>query len=235
MKRIIVSGFEDTLIDDNEAINMKTMLEIDRVRTNKYLFAVVTSNGLDYVLPYNKDFPFLDFILFFDGRAIYDVKLNKLIYKSNINYSIIKVIVDNFFDSDIYVYTAFEKIKINNLSDISDYKRDILRIDILSDKVNEISKRINSLNLNITVIKDSCIKIYSNCSRDIAIEKLCFRKKINIDGCYVIGGNENDLEMIKKYNGVCVGNATKKIKRISRDVMICNDSLGVCEFLSKFS
>lgn len=234
MKRIIVSGFEDTLIDDNEAINMKTMLEIDRVRTNKYLFAVVTSNCLDYVLSYNKDFPFLDFIIFFDGRAIYDVKLNKLIYKNSINYSITKVIVDNFFDNDIYIYTAFGKIKVNNLDDISDYKRNILRIDILGDKVNEIFKKINSLNLNVTVIKDSCIKIYSNCSRDIAIEKLCFRKKINAESCYVIGGNENDLEMIEKYNGVCVKNAPIKLKRVSSDVMSCDDSLGVCEFLSEF-
>ena len=74
MKKMVVCTFENTLIDDEESISMKTMLEIDRLRNSGYLFTTISGNDLDYVLSYNRDFPFLDFIVFFDGAGIFDTK-----------------------------------------------------------------------------------------------------------------------------------------------------------------
>lgn len=235
MKKMVVCTFENTLIDDEESISMKTMLEIDRLRNSGYLFTTISGNDLDYVLSYNRDFPFLDFIVFFDGAGIFDTKLNKVIFKRQINYNMIKKIIDACFDYDIYAYTAFQKIKINSIDDIVNYKKDILRIDIFGKNITSLYKKLIALDLDINITKTDHIKILSNCSRCFSVDTICMKKKIDISNCFVIGGSILDMETINKYKGNSINNAPLKLRKISNRVSSNNNSLGVCELLRELS
>lgn len=58
MYKMIVSDFDGTLIDSDEAIPLSTMVEIDRIRKLGVKFVVATGRILKSVLDYNRDFPF---------------------------------------------------------------------------------------------------------------------------------------------------------------------------------
>ena len=79
MYKLVVSGFDNVLINSDEAISTSTILEIDRVRNNEVLFAILCDRGYKEVLEYNKDFSFVDYIISCNGacgiacRAYYDV------------------------------------------------------------------------------------------------------------------------------------------------------------------
>ena len=97
--KMVVSSFSKTLINSEEAIGYSTMVEIDRVRNNGIVFSIMTCESLRKVIDYNKDFPFIDYIVSFNGAVVYDV-INKIfLYKKNISNSTIKKIIK--------VYTRF--------------------------------------------------------------------------------------------------------------------------------
>ncbi|MBQ9018728.1 MAG: HAD hydrolase family protein [Bacilli bacterium] len=84
MIKMVVSSFYNTLINKEEAIDMSTMLEIDRIRNEKVLFTISTNGLYKEILDYNKDFPFVDYIISLNGSYIYDVLKDKCIYKQKI-------------------------------------------------------------------------------------------------------------------------------------------------------
>ena len=55
-------------------------------------------------------------------------------------------------------------------------------------------------------------------SKSKGIEFLANYLNINKEDIYVIGDSDNDYEMIKDYNGVCVINSTDNIKNVSSKV-----------------
>ena len=63
MYKILISDFEDTLLDIEDAIPLSTMLSLDKIRNEKVSYAVVTRKNFKSVLDYNKDFPFMDYII----------------------------------------------------------------------------------------------------------------------------------------------------------------------------
>ena len=65
MIKMVVSGFYNTLLDEEEAIPTSTMLEIERIRQKGVAFTICTNRLYTEVLDYNKDFPFLDYIVSF--------------------------------------------------------------------------------------------------------------------------------------------------------------------------
>ena len=81
MYKMIVSDFDGTLIDSDEAIPLSTMVEIDRIRKLGVKFVVATGRILKSVLDYNRDFPFLDYVISCDGAYVYDVSNRKTLYK----------------------------------------------------------------------------------------------------------------------------------------------------------
>ena len=82
MIRMVVSSFYNTLINYEEAIPTSTMLEIDRIRNNNVLFTVSTNGLYNEILDYNKDFPFVDYIISLNGSYVYDVKNNMVVLNS---------------------------------------------------------------------------------------------------------------------------------------------------------
>ena len=84
MYKILISDFEDTLLDIEDAIPLSTMLSLDKIRNEKVSYVVVTRKNFKSVLDYNKDFPFMDYIIALDGAYVYDVNKDKPLFKRNI-------------------------------------------------------------------------------------------------------------------------------------------------------
>ena len=84
MYQLFVSDFDGTLIDSDEAIPLSTMVEIDRIRKNGVKFVVATGRILKSVLDYNRDFPFLDYVISCDGAYVYDVCNRKVLFKKTL-------------------------------------------------------------------------------------------------------------------------------------------------------
>ena len=63
MYKLFVSDFDGTLIDSDEAIPLSTMVEIDRIRKLGVKIVITTGRILKSILEYNKDFPFLDYVI----------------------------------------------------------------------------------------------------------------------------------------------------------------------------
>ena len=92
MKKMIINSFYNTLIDKEDAIPLSTMLEIERVRKNNYKFTIITNRTCKELMEYNRDFPFIDYIISFNGAVVYDVINKQFLYKKNISNSTIKKI-----------------------------------------------------------------------------------------------------------------------------------------------
>ena len=90
--KMVVSSFSKTLINSEEAIGYSTMVEIDRIRNNDIKFSIMTNESLRNVIDYNKDFPFIDYVISFNGAVVYDVINKEFLYKKNISNSTIKKI-----------------------------------------------------------------------------------------------------------------------------------------------
>ena len=168
MIRIVVSSFYNTLINYEEAIPTSTMLEIDRIRNKKVLFTVSTNGLYNEILEYNKDFPFVDYIISLNGSYVYDVLNNKCIYKQKIAKNDIKKIYNSFKNYTINYYT--ENSILNSYNET--LNKDIYKIEI-EDFVNI---NIENINCNLSVFeKDNkkYLEIISNkCNSYIALSAI---------------------------------------------------------------
>ena len=116
MYKMIVTGFDGVLVDDDLAISLSTMLEIDRIRRKKMLFTIATSRCLGDILYYNRDFSFLDYVIATDGAIVYDVNKEKVIFKKAVSVSCIRKIYNTFTSHDIYACRKDRKFKFKLLS-----------------------------------------------------------------------------------------------------------------------
>ena len=71
--KMIVSSFYNTLIDEEDAIPTSTMFTLDEYKKNGCLFTVLTNRDIDDVLYYDESFPFIYYIIGFNGSVVYDV------------------------------------------------------------------------------------------------------------------------------------------------------------------
>ena len=93
MYKMVVCDFYDTLINKEESIDIKTMLEIDRVRKNNVLFVVATSRLFRSIMDYNGSYMFCDYIMSYNGSYVYDCVKDKVVYQRKIPVSILKKII----------------------------------------------------------------------------------------------------------------------------------------------
>lgn len=232
MKKIVFSTFENTLIDEEEAIDIKTIIEIDKFRKNGNVFAVVSENVLDYSLEYNRDFPFIDYIIALDGSIVYDVNKKKVIYKKSISLANIKKIVTLSDNINLYnISTIFDKKYF--LDNFDSLKNEIYKIEIKFLNVTEKNLLVNNLGkLSVDInINDNnkCIEILSNnVNRLNSVKKVIGKKYKSV---FVVLGIDKDVELANSYESYAVGNASKNVKKCSKYKLDENNTFGVLEFL----
>ena len=228
MIKMVACSFYNTLIDKEDAIAMSTMLQIDKIRSKNIKFTVLTNRSFNEVLYYNRDFPFIDYIISYNGNCILDVNNNKIIYKNYLDKKYIKEILNKYKDNKIYLYSENEVLDKFNYNNYDIYKIEIelKRKDLKNISSNlSVLKYRNKYYLEITATEDySCL--------------INLLKKLNInkDELLLIIGNDSEKLLIKDIpNTYIIGNSSKILKNLTIKKTSSNNFKGVEKVIKKYN
>ena len=230
MIKMVVSSFYNTIIDKEEAIPASTMLEIDRIRNKKVIFALCTNRFYQEVLDYNHDFPFVDYIISLNGSYVYDVNKDKCVFKKKISTTNLNKVSELFKDYKINYYTETDVYK-----KIVD--KDIYKVEVEIKDRSELEK-LTKINLNYSILElnNTMYLEFTNnkVSMFTGVDQISLRNNISLNEVLVIGGNESDTELISNIpHNYVVDNASKELKKYAKKKTTSNDEKGVEHILKK--
>ena len=239
MYKLVISSFDKTLIDDDLAIPVSTVLTLDALRRSGVKFVVATGRDANFIKDYVRDVNFIDYIVALNGSYVYDVVHEKIIYNKAISKTIIKKIVNKYKNTKckIYLYTDNSKCYLNVLGEktdeiiireINDFldNNEVFKIEIHT-KTKKYSKEIilelgdYSVNANyLEVDKDYYVEIVNKkVSKLNGVEVILKKEKIDISDVVFYGYGENDLSLLEKVGkGLILKNSlVKKYKKVKYD------------------
>ncbi len=259
MQKLIVSSFDNCLINDEEEIPVSTVMLIDDLRRKNNKFAVITSRCLKSILDYNRDFPFIDYIICANASYIYDSINEKVIYKKNILFSNIKKIVKEFYNEAIIylvddyrwnlINEADNLIRLYDFIKIQDYtkfiennKTNIYKIELYFQELAQVKKaikKLNSFNLKINVNSKIDRQYYVIEITHIDVNKLDSLKKIapklNLDNVIAFGYEDSDIPIIENVGlGIALENASKGIKKKAKFITEDCNHKGIEKYLKNY-
>ena len=225
MIKMVVSSFYNTLIDEEDAISTSTMLEIDRIRKKGIIFTICTNRLYTELLEYNRDFPFIDYIISLNGDYIYDVKKEKCFFKSKLSKISIKKIKDIYKDYPMIYYTPD-----SSYSDDSNLE-DIYKIEIEIEDEKEI-KKLEKVNVNksiITIHNKKYLEISSNKSGMFSgVDKIGLKEGFKLTEIVVICANDSDESLVQNcHESYVVENGSPSLKKKSKKTTLSNRDKGV--------
>ena len=229
MGKMFISSFYNTLIDEEEAIPTSTMLLLDEVRSRGTLFCVLTSRGVDEVLYYNHDFPFIDYIISCNGGLLYSVLENKYLFTSPLSSSTLEKIHQKFSNYPCFYYT--EGGVTSFLLDCSVYKVEVLV------SLKEL-KKMGEIDLDYTVFEyqKKYYLEFSNSSFSSTLKYLLKSTHLLPKDVFGVIGNEADIGILDLVENISVvSNASKEVKTLSSHKTRSNKKKGVEYFLKKHS
>lgn len=257
MYRLLVSDFDGTLIDSDEAIPLSTMVEIDRIRRNGVKFTVVSHRILKSILDYNRDFPFLDYVISCDGAYVYDVVHRKTLIKKPLGASVIKKIKKLYSDCEIFfgtvhenhlckdnvVYSMIKNRRISFDEFYETHKNLVYKIEIkFSTKKERDSAFQEVVELQIPVHlnkidkkKDYRVEITSKeAEKTLGLEKICKKEHVSLDEVVCVGDSDDDIPILLSVGkSVVVSNASKKAKKVASMQTSSNETKGVEKVIKK--
>ena len=222
--KLFVTDYDNTLFINEESLkeNIKKLKELQQ---NNYYVVISTGRSLPSIKEkiQNYNIPF-DYLTCADGSIIYD-KNYQLIKFYEIKKDIINEII-NFKNNVLY-----EEMQIaykNGYSNILDSNKEIAGINIVIHNNNINNKTLNLFNklkekypnynyliYNHIPYSYFCVK-QKDVSKAMGIKFLKNYLKINDNDIFVIGDSDNDLEMLKEFNGVCVANSTDNVLKLCK-------------------
>ena len=220
--RMLISSFYNTLINKEEAISFSTMLEIDKLRKKDILFSICTSRSHEEVLYYNHDYPFIDYIISYNGNYIYDVKKKKNIYKNPLKKTLIRKVEEIFKDKKIIYYKD---------------NKDIYKLEIkIKRKELDLINKLENLNIYTSIFilnKDYYIEITNNNTYE-GINALKTKLKIDNNDIITVIGNLAEKEIIANIKKTyVVSNAPKELKEKANYKTKSNNLKGVEQVIKK--
>ena len=257
MYKMVVSDFFGTLINSEEAIPLSTMIELDRIRKLGVLFAITTNKSVRVVADYNRDFPFIDYVVAFNGSYIYDFVNNKVLYNKSIGVSIVKKISKFFRDYSLCFYTL-DCCNYTGIYKDKDYSEKVLDVDaFIGDSKNKIYKikiyfnTLKDARNGIKKIKDlkicvSCyvkeeygvyvVEITSSINSKLnGILTILKKKKFQLEDVLAICSSNNSVDLVKKVGfGCAVSNANEKLKKCAKFVTSSNETKGLEKVIKKY-
>lgn len=259
---MIVSDFDGTLVDKEECVPISTVLLIDKLRREGFIFVISTGRCLKSISYYNNDFPFIDYIAACNGAYIYDTINDKCIYKKNLLISNVKKIIKNYIDKSI-IYAIdnnvwhlltkeaaykddFDVIKEDDyLKFLDNNKNNIYKIELYFKTIKaakEAIKEINSMNLkanaNLQINHDKYIVeiTHQDINKLESIKLIANKNNISLEEVISFGDGHNDIELLKKSGlGIATENAVKEVKKIADDITLDYNNKGVETYLKKIN
>lgn len=228
MIKMVACSFYNTLIDKEDAIAMSTMLQIDKIRNKNIKFTVLTNRSFNEVLYYNRDFPFIDYIISYNGNCILDVNNNKIIYKNYLDKKYIKEILNKYKDNKIYLYSENEVLDKFNYNNYDIYK---IEIELKRKDLKNISSNLSVLKYrNKNYLEITATEDYS------CLINLLRKLNINKDELLLIIGNDSEKLLIKDIpNTYIIGNSSKLLKDLTIKKTSSNNFKGVEKVIKKYN
>lgn len=231
----------DMTIYINEVIDDGVLPAIKKWRDSGNLFIIATGRNifsiLDAVEKHNIEF---DYIIANNGSIVLNNKkeiLLKKIIEDNIAYDVINFLYNNYNDHVEFVNDSeiiAVKAKNNDSEPLHDVDRIINIDEIYSIKnIIQINKLSSDVSRTISIADDinkhfNTVVAYANIRYiDIVpkginkttgikyIEEIIKKENKTIDRILVAGDSNNDIEMIRKYDGYVQVNAKEDIKKLS--------------------
>ncbi len=213
--KVLISDYDGTFYTNEESI--KTNIDKTNEFMKKNIFVIATGRSLqdfkrkeeEYDIKYN-------YLIINHGATI--IKDNQTIYNKIINKNILPDILK---DIDIE-NTDFNFFCNNQNSRVSSTEKELTKIHVSyasEEKLNEIYDKLISkyneyINIYIMNNKKSLEIISNEANKTNAIEFLITHEKFSKKDIYTIGDNQNDLEMIKDYNGAIMTNSILELKQL---------------------
>lgn len=198
--KLIVSDFDLTFFDKDYENNIKLINEFTQ-NDNKFIIATGRFYHLLEKDIKNKNINF-DYLICTSGAIIIDKNLN-IISKTSIETNIILEIQDILKKQNFINKIYLDEID-NEIYGVYAVYTDLNKAELLLKEI------ISKYNINGYMSTHGLNFIAKGIDKSFSIEYL--QKKLNIESkdIYVIGDNNNDIQMIKKYNGYVVGNKIKE-------------------------
>ena len=230
--KLFVTDYDNTLYVNDEEL-VETIKELKRIREKDIKVVISTGRSIPSIKKevIKHSIPF-DYLSCADGSLIYDNNYN-LIKEHHMDKDIIKEVpnlVKNITYEEIqYSYdTGYENYLdlSKNISSVNLVIFENCFTKELEDRWKDLQKRFPNYNyleykhfysVTKSYLYYLCIK-NKDVSKSKGIEYLANYLNIDKDDIYVIGDSDNDYEMIRDYNGVCVEGSTDTIKSISKCV-----------------
>lgn len=225
MKKIIINSFYNTIIDKEDAIPLSTMLEIERIRKQGNKFVIITNRSASELMFYNRDFPFIDYIIAFNGNYVLDVENNKCLLNTKLREEDIEFIKEEYKNNKKTFYSLDKN-----------YCEDILCTDVYKIEIELAPKEVKKVKLiNNEYIKSSLFvynkKTYleitssknNNCKAAEIIMKLENVEKENV---ITILGNDSEIDLLKYIKNTYVVSNAKEIKKLAPNKTKSNNAKG---------
>lgn len=232
MKKMVINSFYNTLIDKEDAIPLSTMLEIERIRKNGNKFVVITNRSAEELAFYNRDFPFIDYIIAYNGNYVLDVENNKCLLDTKLREEDIELIKETYPNNNKMFY-SLEK----------GYCEDILCNDVYKIEVELKPREVKKVQLiNNDYIKSSLFvlnkKTYleitssknNNCK---AVELLMKLEEIKKEDVTAILGNDSEIDLLRYIKNSYVVSNAKEIKKLATNKTKSNNAKGSENIIKK--
>jgi len=222
--KLFVTDYDNTLYIDEESMKLNIQ-KLNELKKQDYIIVISTGRSIpsikEKILEYNIPF---DYINCADGSILYDNKF-QLLKSFELKKEIINEIIN--FKNNIS-YEEMQVSYIDGYSNILDLSKEISGINIvihnnnITDKTKTLFNNLkqkypdyNYLVYNHIPYSYFCIK-QKGVSKAKGITFLKEHLNIRDKDIYVIGDSENDIEMLKEYNGVCVDNSYDEVLKLCK-------------------
>ena len=205
--KIIASDFDDTLYIKNDISTTKDNIDsIKRFITNGNIFIIITGRSYSNIkvvlnelnIPYS-------YLVCEDGAKIF----NNMDYCMDTTYmkkEDIKKIIPLIEKEDYYLDDGY-----NETNNINDTVKVVVNCSDKS-KSNEIINTINKhVDTYIYASNEHINIVDKSINKQKGLEKLFYIEDLDFDNLFVIGDNDNDLEMLKEYNGAIITNHSESL------------------------
>ncbi len=235
MIKMIVSSFYNTLIDEEEAIPTSTMLQIEKLRKRKKWFSVCTNRQYQEILEYNRDFPFVDYIISLNGSYIYDVENKKSLFKSKLSSINLKKLTA-LFEKDKMIFYTEDKI-LYKKEEIGE--QEVYKIEVeFPIQAENWKSTLEKIKVNYSLFEDNQKTVLeitsSKANMFVGVDKISLKNSIGLKEILVICANDSDVPLVKNIpNCYIMKNSVESLKKLTKKVTDSNDCKGVEKVLEK--
>ncbi len=223
--KLIALDLDGTLmLPDHITVSQRNKAALLKAHENGVKIVISTGRTLSVIERVIKQIPFIDYVMYSDGAAVYDVKNGKVIYEKLIDYKTTKEIIDYLNTTEVYYNLYLEGSIATQEGRLRYYYNHGLPQEFIDDYMNNTTVHKNLLD-EIYGKSTELIVGFFNTENDYKKS----REFINSysDRLYITSALKNEFEMtnIEATKGKTMDYLCKKLGILPLEVLAVGDSL----------